>query len=103
MKKITWTNEKRKVDELLPADYNPRAMTDKEKKQDSDELVTVMDGTTNEDVLDMLIDRIEMLNQHMSSKYNETAINHLKEALKSLNERTAERVSKGIEGTAKSE
>lgn len=31
MTPIQWTNEKRKVKDLLPADYNPRRITDKEK------------------------------------------------------------------------
>ncbi len=32
MSKITWTIEKRKVVDLLPADYNPRKMSDQERK-----------------------------------------------------------------------
>lgn len=31
-KPIQWKNEKRKVDDILPADYNPREMTDKERE-----------------------------------------------------------------------
>lgn len=31
MKTINWINEKRKVSELIPADYNPRKISDKEK------------------------------------------------------------------------
>ena len=31
MKKITWHTEKRKTADLIPADYNPRAMNPKEK------------------------------------------------------------------------
>ena len=31
MKKITWHAEKRKTADLIPADYNPRAMDAKEK------------------------------------------------------------------------
>lgn len=30
--KITWKTEKRKVKELIPADYNPRTISDKEKE-----------------------------------------------------------------------
>lgn len=29
---ITWTSEKRKINELIPADYNPRNLTDKQAK-----------------------------------------------------------------------
>ena len=32
MKKITWTNERRKVAELLPASYNPRSLSEDEKR-----------------------------------------------------------------------
>lgn len=32
MSKITWHNETRKVKDLLPADYNPRAMSEKERQ-----------------------------------------------------------------------
>lgn len=32
MKKITWTTEKRKVKDLLPADYNPRKMDEQERR-----------------------------------------------------------------------
>jgi ParB-like chromosome segregation protein Spo0J len=31
MEKLTWTTEKRKVKELVPADYNPRTIGEKEK------------------------------------------------------------------------
>lgn len=29
---INWINEKRKVSELIPADYNPRTLSDKERE-----------------------------------------------------------------------
>ncbi len=32
MKNITWTIEKRKVAELIGADYNPRKMTEQEER-----------------------------------------------------------------------
>jgi DNA modification methylase len=33
MEKITWKNEKRKIAELIPADYNPRKISDQQKEQ----------------------------------------------------------------------
>ena len=32
MKAVTWTTEKRKVSDLIPADYNPRKMTEQEER-----------------------------------------------------------------------
>ena len=53
MSKITlqWTTEKRKVSELIPADYNPRQMTDSEKRdllasiEEFDQVVPVVINT----------------------------------------------------------
>lgn len=64
-------------------------------------LETVMNGTTNEEVLEVLIDRIQFLNEKMHSEYNMRALEHLHAALKNLNTRTASRVEAGVEGTAK--
>lgn len=73
----------------------------KEKHPENDTFVTVMNGTTNEEVLHMLVDRLEFLNSKMENHHNVNAINHLKEALNELNMRTAERLSRGVEGTHK--
>jgi len=64
-------------------------------------LVTINDGTTNEDLIEVLIDRIQFLNKILPSSYNESALNGLKEVLKALNERTALRAAQGVEGTNK--
>lgn len=63
------------------------------------EMTTVSEGTTNEAVLAMLIDRMEFLNEKMHSAYNDEAINHLKQALYALGKRTMERIERGVEGT----
>jgi len=60
---------------------------------------TVQNGTTNEDVLNMIVHRLEDLNKKMESHYNVNAINHIKEALDQLNRRTADRLQRGVEGT----
>lgn len=66
------------------------------------EMMTVHDGTTNEAVLQMLIHRMEWLNERMPSFDNDDCINHLKFALTALERRTAERKNRGVEGTHQS-
>lgn len=64
-------------------------------------LATICDGTTNEEVLEMLIDRLEFLNGIMPSRYNEAAIGGLKAVSMALKSRTKERETRGVEGTSK--
>lgn len=64
-----------------------------EKRHDdsaSPVLVTVNDGTTNEEVLKMLIDRMKFLNLTVPSRENALAITKLEEALMWLEKRTAD-------------
>lgn len=61
-------------------------------------LVTACDGTTNEDVLSMLIDRLNSLNKKFPCRENALAITKCEEALLWLNKRTADRVMRGVEG-----
>lgn len=65
------------------------------------ELKMTMDGTTNEIVIATLIQRIEWLNGQMSSQFNVDAIRGLRLALGALEQRTADRKNRGVEGTAK--
>lgn len=60
---------------------------------------TVHDGTTNEAVLQVLIHRLEVLEEKMPSEHNQKAIASLKEALAQLEARTADREERGVEGT----
>lgn len=62
------------------------------------QLVTVNDGTTNEEVLEVLIDRLQYLNGKFPCRENSIAITKLEEALMWLNKRTADRVKRGVEG-----
>ena len=65
-------------------------------------LTTLNDGTTNEEVLIMLIDRLTFLNtERMPGRENSIAITKLEEALLWLNKRTADRIERGVEGTHK--
>lgn len=61
-------------------------------------LITVQDGTTNEEVLKVLINRMEYLQAKFPCVENEIAINNLKSALAVLELRTASRVARGVEG-----
>lgn len=64
----------------------------------STELRTVNDGTTNEEVLAMLLDRLNYLNKKFPCRENALAITKCEEALMWLNRRTANRVARGVEG-----
>jgi hypothetical protein len=63
--------------------------------------VTVNDGTTNEEVLAMLFDRLEALNAKVPNGYTFLAAHHVSLALNVLQQRTAERQARGVEGTPK--
>lgn len=65
----------------------------------STELVTVKDGTTNEEVLAMLIDRMQYLQAKHPCRENAIVITKLEESLMWLNKRTAERKARQVEGT----
>lgn len=71
------------------------------KEKDETTLVTVKDGTTNEEVLAMLIDRMQFLQAKAPCRENAIVITKLEEALMWLNRRTAGRVFRGVEGTPK--
>lgn len=59
----------------------------------------VHDGTTNEEVLRMLIERIKYLDQKLQCRENFVAITKLREALWWLEERTQLRIKMGVEGS----
>lgn len=66
-----------------------------------DKLVTINDGTTNEEVLTVLINRLGFLNTKFPCRENSIAITHIETALLWLNKRTADRVTRGVEGMHK--
>jgi hypothetical protein len=74
----------------------------KEAKTNEDktaiEMETVSDGTTNEEVLEMLIDRMKYLQAKFPCKENACCITHLEEGLMWLEKRTKDRVKRGVEG-----
>lgn len=65
----------------------------------STEMHTVQEGTTNEAVLQMLIHRMKWLNERMPCRENSIVITKLEESLMWLEQRTAERNARGVEGT----
>jgi len=62
---------------------------------------TVNDGTTNEEVLAVLIDRLQFLNGKFPCRENSIALTKLDEALLWLNKRTSDRQKRGVEGQHK--
>lgn len=61
-------------------------------------LVTVNDGTTNEDLLAVLIDRMNSLQAKFPCRENAIAITHFETGLLWLEKRTADRKPRGVEG-----
>lgn len=64
------------------------------------DLVTVKNGTTNEEILAVLIDRVEYLDNKFPCIENGECLIALKTALRWLNNRTAARKARNVEGTA---
>lgn len=65
------------------------------------EMVTVQEGTTNEEVISMLIDRIKFLQTIMTCRENAHVIVLLEKAKGWLESRTADRKKRKVEGTHK--
>ncbi len=59
-----------------------------------------LNGITNEAVLAIVIDRLEgFQNGDFACELNQVALEHAKEALAALHQRTRDRVDRGVEGT----
>lgn len=63
-----------------------------------DHLAETCDGTTNEELLSVLIDRLSFLNNVVPCGHNINALVSVKRALLCLNKRTAERETRGVRG-----
>ena len=61
-------------------------------------LNTINDGTTNEEVLEILINRVKFLNNKYPCKENAMCITHMEEALMWLEKRTKDRIKRDVEG-----
>jgi len=74
---------------------------DSMKKSPSDQqFTTVRDGTTNEEVLAVLIDRLKYLQEKLPCDENILVIENLETALYILNERTRKRQAQQVENTS---
>lgn len=69
------------------------------KEKQGDQFVTIQNGTTNEEVLAMLINRLQALSYKLPSRETSIAITKCEEALMWLNKRTQDRLSRGVENT----
>ncbi len=74
-----------------------------EKKQieGTSVLKTINDGTTNEQVLEVLIDRMNYLQSKFPCKENAIVITNLQESLMWLEKRTSDRKKRNVEGKQK--
>jgi len=70
-----------------------------EKEKVGDTFKTVRNGTTNEEVLRVLIDRMQTQNAKLPCRENSIVITKLEESLMWLEKRTADRKARGVEGT----
>lgn len=70
----------------------------KESIEDSTEFKTVSDGTTNEELIEVLIDRMKHLQDKFPCRENALVITKLEESLMWLEKRTADRVKRNVEG-----
>lgn len=59
---------------------------------------TISDGTTNEELLEVLIDRITFLNNKFPCRENSIVVTKLEESLMWLNKRTADRTKRNVIG-----
>lgn len=65
----------------------------------TDALKTLTNGTTTEEVIHVVIDRLEVLSSRLADANTAAAIESMKNALTSLENRTADRAARGVEGT----
>jgi hypothetical protein len=63
-----------------------------------DENGLIADGTTNEELMAILIDRLKTLQAKFPCRENSCAITHFEEGLMWLEKRTRDRITRGVEG-----
>lgn len=78
-----------------------RKVPNPEAKFDVATMETVEDGTTTEEVIEVLIDRLTFLDNQVESEHNKKAIQSLTDARTALEEHTADRQKREVEGTNK--
>lgn len=100
--KIITTGHKYELENFERKDAPGQTLQFIEKERitsDSPELRTVNDGTTNEEVLAVLIDRLGVMNAKLPSRETSLVITKLEESLMWMNKRTNDRKARGVEGT----
>jgi len=99
--KVTTIGHKYELDSFEGSPPQPLQFIEKRESPVAGEgLETVNDGTTNEEVLEVLIDRVKYLNGKFPCRENAIVITKLEESLMWLNKRTADRKTRGVEGKA---
>lgn len=73
----------------------------KVKEEGTDQLKLIQSGTTNEELLKVLIDRTQHLQGAVPCVENEAALAHMQAALNAFESRTSKRKNMGVEGTDK--
>lgn len=92
------------ADGVEPADIvlnflHCEARTEDDDRPKRGEFSVVNPGTTNEEVLRVLIDRLRFLNKKLPCRENTRACIHLELALEKLESRTRDRVERGVESS----
>ena len=77
---------------------NPQVIQFIEKVPEGKNLITINDGTTNEEVLEVLLNRLRNLNTKFPCRENSIVITKLEESLMWLNHRTELRKRQNVEG-----
>jgi hypothetical protein len=67
-------------------------------EEGSTELMTIQDGTTNEEVLEALISRLTHLQTEFPCRENAIVITKLEESLMWMQKRTSDRIKRNVEG-----
>jgi len=80
-------------------DTNPQYLQFIQKEKIEDKFVTIKDGTTNEEVLKVMIDRLKTLDEKLPSRENAIVITKLEEALMWVEKRSNIRKTQGVYGT----
>jgi len=97
--KVVDPGHRYEVDNLQGHPVQTIGFVKKQLNEETGVFETVADGTTNEEVLAVLIDRIQTLNKKAPCRENSICLTHLETALLWLNARTQNRINRGVEGT----
>jgi hypothetical protein len=101
--KILTPGHKYELQNFEDVDNYPQTIQFIEKKvqKSTGNLITINDGCTNEEVLEVLIDRMQYLQGLFPCRENAIVITNLEESLMWLEKRTNDRLKRGVEGKHK--